>query len=449
MNAQKTGLFFGLFCLAALMSCQNRETGESWKEKTQDPSYFHENMALMTEVIIHDIFSPPVASRIYAYVSIAGYEALRPGYPGYSSLGGQLNGLNAVPQPAEGREICFPLASAEAMLITGKTLLFSTDSVALFREQMLDRFREMGVPEEVFTNSLNYGQTVAAHILAWSNGDHYKESRSFPKYTLTEQPDKWRPTPPDYGEALEPHWNTIRPMALDSAQQFKADPPTPFSTDKNSRFYQEAMEVYQAFETDTLNRAQIANFWDCNPYASYHSGHIVTSSKKITPGGHWIGIAGIASKTAGLNAVQTAEAYTRVAISLFDAFIACWDEKYRSEVVRPETYINIHIDPAWRPRLQTPPFPEYTSGHSVISRAAAVALSGLFGPNFTYVDTVEERFGLPARKFNSFYEASDEASLSRLYGGIHYMPAIANGVRQGQAVGEWIAANVQTREQVE
>ena len=142
--------------------------------------------------------------------------------------------------------------------------------------------------------------------------------------------------------------------------------------------------------------------------------------------------------------MRTAESYAVVTISLFDAFISCWDEKYRSNLIRPETLINQHIDQNWTPLLQTPPFPEYTSGHSVISSAASIALTELYGDNFAFLDTSEEEYGLPARSFNSFIEASEEAAISRLYGGIHYMPAIDNGVTQGRALGRHLMGQIET-----
>jgi hypothetical protein len=132
-------------------------------------------------------------------------------------------------------------------------------------------------------------------------------------------------------------------------------------------------------------------------------------------------------------------------IGLLDAFISCWDEKYRSEVVRPETVINAFIDPDWTPLLQTPPFPEYTSGHSVISASASTALTSIFGDNFAYTDSVEVAFGMPPRSFKSFYDASAEAARSRNYGGIHYVPACEVGVDQGKKVGEFVVAHVKTK----
>ena len=166
--------------------------------------------------------------------------------------------------------------------------------------------------------------------------------------------------------------------------------------------------------------------------------------KKITPVGHWIGITGIASEKANSDFTETVAAFAEVSIALFDAFISCWDEKWKTLVVRPETLINKYYDEDWLPVLQTPPFPEYTSGHSVISTASAEVLTKRFGNSFPFLDTTEVRYGLPARHFKSFLQAADEAAISRLYGGIHYRMAIDQGVVQGRKVGQYINQNIIT-----
>ena len=127
--------------------------------------------------------------------------------------------------------------------------------------------------------------------------------------------------------------------------------------------------------------------------------------------------------------------HTLVSIGLMDAFICCWDEKYRSNRIRPETAIRNIIDQSWQPFLQTPPFPEYLSGHSTISASSSTILTHFFGDNFSYTDTIEVSFGLPARRFSSFKHAANEAAISRFYGGIHFMDAVDNGLEVGEKVG--------------
>jgi hypothetical protein len=246
-------------------------------------------------------------------------------------------------------------------------------------------------------------------------------------------------------DGIEPHWQEIRTMVLDSSNQFPPKDPLTFDLKEGSPFQQQLMEVFEVTNQLTEEQVDIAKFWDCNPYVTHHRGHAMFATKKITPGGHWIGITAIATRQAKSSLEDTINAYANVSIALFDAFIICWDEKWETLVVRPETLINQYYDEEWLPLLQTPPFPEYTSGHSVISRAAAVILTDLFGENFEFVDTTELTYGLPERSYKSFIHASEEAAISRLYGGIHYMMAITEGVNQGQNVGEYVVTQIQTK----
>lgn len=438
-------LFTGVVAAGFVILASCGTTKNEYKQILNDPKYYNESVKKLTDIIVHDIFSPPVASRIYAYANIAAYEVLAKGYPDYQSLASQLKGLPETPRPEAGLEIDYHLASLHAFTTVGKALIFSEDKMAIYMEKMYEKFKDTDIPSNVFENSIAYGDIVANHILNWTGKDNYKESRSFPKYTVLSDPEYWKPTPPDYMEGIEPHWMKIRTLALDSCNQFPPLPPTPYSMDKTSQFYKEVVEVYETVKNLDDKQVEIAKFWDCNPYVSHHKGHAMFATKKITPGGHWMGITAIASKQANSDFMQTAEAYTLVSIGLFDGFIACWDEKWRSILLRPETVINEYIDEDWVPLLQTPPFPEYTSGHSVISTAAAAVLTKLYGEKFSFQDTTEVEYGLPPRTFDSFFSASEEAAISRLYGGIHYMPAITNGVLQGKEVGKWVIENVQTR----
>jgi hypothetical protein len=365
-------------------------------------------------------------------------------------LEGQLTDFENAPKPNAGEEYCLPLASVHAFLTIGKTLIFSEPKIEEFEKEIYAAFDKINIPVEVYERSMAFGEAMSAHILAWADKDNYKQTRTFPKYSMTDEEAKWQPTPPDYMDGIEPHWSKIRPFVLKSADQFPPPPPTEYDmTDTTGLFFREVLDVYNILkvaEEEREDRLAIAKFWDCNPYVSTHKGHVMYATKKITPGGHWMGIARLASKQKDADIMKTSEALTMTALALADGFISCWDEKYRSKLVRPETVINRHIDEDWKPVLQTPPFPEYTSGHSVISRAAAMALTDIYGDNFEFLDTVEEEYGLPSRKFKSFLEASDEAAISRLYGGIHYRPACFNGVAQGENVGRYLVETLKMEE---
>ncbi|MEM7107251.1 MAG: vanadium-dependent haloperoxidase [Bacteroidota bacterium] len=400
------------------------------------PDRLHNSLQKLTDVVVHDIFSPPVASRIYAYPCIAAYEVLALNDSNYKTLAGQLNELEAIPKPDV--KIDYEVAAVDVFLSVGQALIFSEDRMDKYRKAWHQEVLNLGLDKGVFLNSTAYAQKVHDHILAWADGDNYKETRTFQKFTITDTDSRWQPTPPGYMEAIEPHWRQIRPFVIDSSNQFQPEHPTEFNMSEDSQFYKETLEVYNAVNQLSQEQKEIASFWDCNPYVMNIHGHVMFATKKITPGGHWMGISKIASQKAGADLMKTAQAYALTAIALADGFISCWDEKYRSNLIRPETVINRYMDEEWLPFLQTPPFPEYTSGHSVISGAAGEALTSIYGDNFSFIDSTEVDYGLPARRFESFRAASDEAAISRLYGGIHYMPAVTNGLSQGRAIGSYI-----------
>lgn len=406
--------------------------------------FLHAATQALTDVITYDIFSPPQAARIYAYASVAAYEVLRQHDSTYRTLAGQLTELSPVPRASQGDSVFLPLAGVRAFLTVGHALTFSRDRMDSIRTASTEAMQKSLSPQ-VAQRSVAYGDSVAAHVLRWAGSDRYRESRGYPKFTVTQAPGRWIPTPPAYMDAVEPNWPLLRPMVIDSASQFRPPAPHPFSLAAGSPFRSEAEEVRRVGATLTDEQRAIAAFWDCNPYVMNVQGHTMFATKKMSPGGHWMGITRLASRQARADAVQSAEAYVRVAIALYDGFLSAWDEKYRSAVIRPETVINASMDEAWQPLLQTPPFPEYPSGHSVISNAASVVLSTLYGERFSYTDSTEQAYGLPSRAFASFRDAAAEASISRLYGGIHFRRAIEEGSAQGTRVGEAVTARVVTR----
>lgn len=402
-----------------------------------DAELLHAAVHQLTNVIVYDIFSPPQASRAYAYASVAAYEVVRQGSPTQRSLAGQLNGLTPVPAPDSG-EVSLPLAGVHAFMSVGRALTFSRARMDSLRLAMDEQFRSRGVAEPVFARSVAYGERVAEHILAWAKADRFVQTRGYPKFSVTSELGRWVPTPPAYMDGVEPNWGRLRPFVLDSSNQFRPEPPFAFDTAKGSPFFRQVQEVYDARKALTDEQRNFTAFWDCNPYVMHVQGHTMFATKKVTPGGHWMGIVGIAARKVDADLVASARAYARTAVALADGFISSWDEKYRSNVARPETVINTYLDEAWQPLLQTPPFPEYTSGHSVISTAAATVLTEQFGRDFAFTDSTELEYGLPVRSFTSFDQAAAEAAISRLYGGIHYRRSIEQGVIQGRKVGELV-----------
>ena len=436
----KKSLVLTLQCLLLLSCSENTD----YLKKIQDPELFQEAVQNLSDIVVYDIFSPPVASRVYMYPTIAAYEIMAQAYPSqYYSLAGQLTELEKAPKISE--DVNPYLAALLSYNTVGKTLIFSEDKMKAFQDKQAEKIRAMNLPRRVRKASQLYADRISEHILAWAKGDLYNQTRTYSKYTILEEDKFWKPTPPDYMDGIEPHWNKIRPLVLDSANQFQPKAPLSFNLTKGSPFQIQLQEVYETGIGLSDEQVEIAKFWDCNPYVTHHRGHAMFATKKITPGGHWIGITAIVTRQAKSDFSEVINAFTHVSVALFDAFISCWDEKWDTLVVRPETLINKHYDKEWLPLLQTPPFPEYTSGHSVISRASALVLTKLYGNDFAFEDTTELAYGLPARYYNSFIHASEEAAISRFYGGIHYMMAIDEGVNQGNEIGEYITQNLKTQ----
>nr|MCU0450381.1 phosphatidic acid phosphatase [Bernardetiaceae bacterium] len=209
-----------LLLTSALVLAACQTTSPNYQTAANNPEFLRRSVIALTDVIIHDVFSPPVAARIYTYASVAAYEAIVPAYPSYQSLAGKLNGLAPSPAPAPGEEYCLPLASTQAFLTVAKGLIFSKEKLVALEQQLRREFAATGMPSAVLERSVAHGQAVAAHVLAWANTDNYKQTRSYPKYTVLPDKDKWKPTPPGYQEAVEPSWNKIRPFLIDSAAQF-------------------------------------------------------------------------------------------------------------------------------------------------------------------------------------------------------------------------------------
>jgi PAP2 superfamily len=410
--------------------------GKTTSKKINDVDIIHGNEEQLTQIIIYDVFTPPVAARIYAYTSLASYEAIRFSKPGYESVAEKMNGFSKMPQPEKDKQYNFTLAATKAFCtVAFNVRIFSDTVLHKYEDSVENIFKEM-IPQDVYERSLEFGKNVGNAVLARAGGDMYKETRGMAKYLGSDADGKWQPTPPDYFDGVEPFYRLIKPFSLDTSSQFRPLPPPVYSKDTTSIFYKMVKEVYTVSETLSEEQKTIAYYWDDNPFVMQHSGHLMFANKKITPGGHWMGIAAIASKQTGADAVKTAQAYCLTSIALLDAFISCWDAKYYYEYVRPITLINGWMNREWNSYLQTPPFPEYTSGHSTISGASAEVLTSLFGDNFSFHDNSDSAYIGMTRDFSSFRQAAGEASISRLYGGIHYRLSLDSGLARGAMVGK-------------
>lgn len=414
------------------------------KERPIPVEQFVQNTFSLSEVMLHDVINPPAASRFYAYCMLGAFQAIHQVEKYPIDLPAMLRVPPSFIVNTPPACVSKDFVATYTMLEVGRQLIPSGHLLENVQKQVIQDFKKRyHYTAQCLEQNIAYATQVATQVAAYSRTDGYGKLSTMARYAPAAGNGYWYPTPPEYMSAVEPHWRTIRPFFLDSAHQFPPQAAAPFSIAKNAPFSKLMHEVYDVSKGMTSEQRAIAAFWDCNPFAVQYSGHAAMGLKKISPGGHWIGITGIACVAASASIEKTVFAHTFVALTLHDGFISCWDEKFRSDRIRPESVITKYIDPEWRPMLQTPPFPEYTSGHSVISTATAEVLTFVFGDGFKFTDTSEEYFGLPARHFNSFRHAADEAAISRLYGGIHFRDAIENGQDQGRKIGQFIIDKIQ------
>ncbi len=393
---------------------------------------------LVLELVRHTAtYSPPVASRAFAYVGIIAHEVQVGGDPAITSLAGQLNGLTALPpRPTDGpvdEAVALEAAMAAAMgEFFGNTGPMGQRAMKA-QGEALEAAATAGVDPATAARSAAWGLAVAEHVFAWARVDGGAEVRNlgFPnEYTPGTEPDDWVPT---NLQALQqapllPEWHLVRPFAMPEALTCRAPAPPEFSDQPGTPFHDQAMVVYETSKTLTPEQIEIARFWSDDPMLS------------PTPPGHWVSIVLQIARRDGLTADRAAGALAVLGVAVADSFIGCWAEKYAWNLLRPVTYIKRHIDPNWETLLITPPFPEYPSGHSTQSGAAEVALTAYFGENFAFEDATHEDDGLPVRSFASFREAAEEAAMSRLYGGIHYPFGNEGGLAQGRCIGAFAAA---------
>jgi hypothetical protein len=420
---------------------------KSYINSTDDPILFCKTVKQLNDVVLENNFPPMIAARNYAYAAIAAYEAMIPGSGGhYATLSGQIKHLPAMPAILDTTDINFHLASLLSFCQVGTAVTFSDDIMNDYVAALVADLQTKGMPKAVLEATRAYADTISNVILDWARQDNYSKTRSASKYTVTNEAGTWIPTPPMYAQALEAHWNEIRPMLIDSATQFKPIRPPVFSPlNKESVFHKAVKEVQDIVDSLSEEQKAIALFWDDNPFQMNVVGHAMYATKKFSPPGHWMNIVGIIGKQKHADFETMIASYATTAIAMFDGFISCWDEKYRSNFVRPVSVINEYFNPAWQSFIQTPPFPEYTSGHAVISAAAAEVMTDWYGENVQFNDTSLMEFGIEARSFNNVRQAAKEAAVSRVYGGIHYRYSCITGNEQGIKVGQYVLSKLHLR----
>jgi hypothetical protein len=390
---------------------------------------------LLVNTVMEDLYTPPIAGRIYVYPNIAFYECIRHETAGSPVLSGKLNGLKPLPKPPTGNNHF--VSAAIAFSYVAQNLIASEYKMQEWRKFFVDSLEKDG-SNTTISASVKYGKEIADSIISWTQKDSYMKSRGLMRYVTSSKDGTWQPTPLDYAQGLEPHWNTIRPLVMKTPSQFSPAEKLRYSPSRQSLFYKNVMEVYNIGRNLDSVRKEIAMYWDDNPNISILKGHLNYFVHKVSPAGHWMMIVKQACTEKNEPLIKSSLAYALTGIAMFDGFIACWDEKYKTNLVRPITIIQRDIDEKWEPFIQTPPFPEFTSGHSVISNAASAVLTALLGDNYSFTDHTEIPFGIKPRTFKSFNAAAAESSMSRVYGGIHYPTTARISIQQGQAIGKYV-----------
>jgi len=436
--------FIIVFVFAAILnSCSDNVVNNSTNNNiSPQTSTYDGTYAMEWEMVLYNIianesrYNPPKASRIYCYSCITIYESVVNGMPYNRSLSGQLNEMPSMPRPESSVEYDWPSVITGSMPVVIKTLLNTNYNSSL---NMINNLHNRQAAERkalkdsnIVNRSLSYGESIANKILEWSQTDHYAETRHMtyvpPPRSLN--PANWEPINPG-DTAEEPYWGTLRTFSLPNSGYDEVSPSFLFDTLPSSPFYRDELEIKTIKENLTTEQYNIAMYW---------------RDKQLTgtPPGHWINIICQMQTKFNMKLDKAAEIFALGGIAVADAFISAWHTKYKYNYLRPQSYIRDYIDPNFLPLIPTPPFPDYPSGHSTSSGSVSYVLTQILG-QVAFVDTTHNRLGMPGRPFNSFYEAADECSNSRVYGCIHYRNACENGVLMGRKIGQTIMERVKLK----
>ena len=374
--------------------------------------------------------TPPIAARSIGYTGVALYESLVGEMPHHHSLTGQLNGLTSIPRRVYGNSYSAPLTANAALARIIKVLFQNASLANAQRVDSLESANEnlyaTHLSEVIIMRSRDYGRAVADAVFNWSvtDGGHAAYLNNFPSdFTPPTGEGKWTPTPPLNQNAMLPYWGDNRPMAIANSTGSDVDPPAPpaFSVTPESDFYAAAYEVYNTSLNLTPEQNTIALYW-------------ADGANTFTPPGHNIAIALQIAHSQKFSLNQAAMLLAKIGIALNDAAIVCWRTKFKTNLLRPVSFIRLYIDASWTSSIDTPPFPSYTSGHSTFSSAACSILAAEIGNQISFTDSSKVAEGFSPRSFNHFMEAAQEAAVSRLYGGIHYNFDNDNGFICGQQI---------------
>lgn len=373
-------------------------------------------------------YNSVVSDRSFGYAGLTMYEALAAGIPGSRSLLPQVGGTQVAISNSPD-QYYWPASVNAAMALITKSFFETTSAANKASIDSLEAAYNAKFQTEAnaakIQNAVDYGRQVATAIFNWSvtDGGHQAYSHiTDPTYIPPVGDGLWVPTFPAFGPPVHPRWGNNRSFIANIAASTQPVPPIPYSASPESGFYAMVNELYTISLSLTHEDSTIAKFWGDQPgnlNVPAHATNILTQ---------------LIIKN-NLDLGQAAAAYALHGIALNDASISVFKTKYNYNQLRPITYIrNVMGHSNWNSVIPTPPHPEYTAAHAVISAASASVLEKIFGNHYAFTDhTYDATYG--ARSYNSFDDYAKEAGRARVLAGIHYSPSVAIGLIQGRQVG--------------
>ncbi len=441
---------FILFAVFVFVSCQKDESSDdqvpqSSQVKSYNGDFLQDYITLTCKVTqTTDGFFPTQAARAYGYIGVTAYESVVYGINESNKLEGQLNGFpeGSIPDPVEGAVYNWAIscnAATAEMMRKMFELNISDENLQEINDMEAQNLVTLsqGQSQEIIDRSIAYGLSVAQAIydISMTDGGHesYLDPFQLP-YELADDDYCWVPTDEVTLNPLSPYWKNNRSMIAGIVDDSQPGAHLPFSSDPESDFYGQAMDVYnQVTNLNTDEERTIAEYWADDPFDT------------CTPAGHTFNIVNQLLTESGATLEKTAVGLAMMSVAENDAFIACWKTKYDYVLIRPVSYIQQYIDSDFETVIGTPPFPAYTSGHSGEIGAGIKVLIHLFAEqngDYTFTDLSQLQYGFSARTYDNFYEMADECALSRYYGGIHFEMDNSKGLDLGFAVGNAVVNDI-------
>jgi hypothetical protein len=363
----------------------------------------------------------------FGYIGLGLYESVRNGTEHSASFSGKLYQMPAMPAIEKNKKYNWQesanaaLAKMVRSFFTGLTVANNT-SIDSLENAYNDKLKAKA-GTETFNRSQAFGRSIAVAIYNWSLTDNFIPGNT--GYVPPVFPGAWIPTPPAFvNPPINPFYGSARPFLASNLTNVAPAFPVAYSEAVNSDFYNIAKQDYDVSQTLTTEQKNIALFWvDQGNGIGY------------TPNGHEMSIVVQALEKTHASLAKAAEAFAKSSIAERDALLVVFKSKYIYNLIRPVSYIRKVIDPNWLPFIPTPPHPEYPAAHALITGAAMQALERVLGKHVSITDHTYDFRGYPSRTYNHLFAAGEEAGISRLYGGIHYLPSILIGLDMGKTIG--------------